>query len=142
MQPALYLKYIANLREAEEVEEDIDARTFGMFLHNVMDWFYRDLIAQKQSKEITPDDLEPARVKLLVDRLVDRAFREHYGLPDGKDVEYKGQGVVARAIASGILPTVSSKSTKAMRLFRSNSWKKKTFKGALAIRVNLEKKFR
>jgi hypothetical protein len=93
-----YLKYIANLQEAKEVKEDIDAAIFGTFLHNVMDWFYSDLIARKQSKEVSPDDLTPAVVGKLLDPLIDRAFRKHYGLPAGKEVEYKGQGIVVRSI--------------------------------------------
>ncbi|MEQ9210805.1 MAG: PD-(D/E)XK nuclease family protein, partial [Pseudomonadales bacterium] len=38
-----YLKHLARLREADEVEEDLDARLFGNLLHDVVYWFYDEL---------------------------------------------------------------------------------------------------
>ena len=93
-----YLKHIARLYEAQEVEEDLDARIFGNFLHNVMDWFYHELIGRKQSKEITAEDLNDKKVNTLLELLIDRAFREHYSLDSEKPIEYRGQRVVVRAI--------------------------------------------
>ena len=93
-----YLKHIARLYEAQEVEEDLDARIFGNFLHNIMDWFYQDLIGGKQSKEITAEDLNDRKVNTLLELLIDRAFREHYSLDSEKPIEYRGQRVVVRAI--------------------------------------------
>jgi len=93
-----YLKHIAGLQEAEQVEEDVDARIFGNFLHNVMDWFYHELIDRKQSPEITGEDLQEKKIDSLLEPLVDRAFREHYHLDPAKEIEYRGQRVVVRAI--------------------------------------------
>jgi hypothetical protein len=93
-----YLKYIARMEEAKEVEEDVDARIFGNFLHNVMDWFYRELMDRKQSREITPDDLDAAKVDVLLDPLIDRAFRLQYDPESAEEIEYRGQRVVVRAI--------------------------------------------
>jgi hypothetical protein len=93
-----YLKYIARLEEVKEVEEDVDARIFGNFLHNVMDWFYHELIDRKQSREITPQDLHPAKVDALLEPLIDRAFRQQYDPESTDAIEYRGQRVVVRAI--------------------------------------------
>jgi hypothetical protein len=93
-----YLKYIARMEEAKEVEEDVDARIFGNFLHNVMDWFYRELMDRKQSREITPEDLHPTNVEALLEPLIDRAFRQQYDPESREEMEYRGQRVVVRAI--------------------------------------------
>ncbi len=93
-----YLKHIAGLREAQEVEEDLDARIFGNFLHNIMDWFYHEMIDRKQSDEITAGDLDAGQADALLGTLIDRAFREHYHLDPEKPIEYRGQRVVVRAI--------------------------------------------
>jgi hypothetical protein len=93
-----YLKYIARMEEAKEVEEDVDARIFGNFLHNVMDWFYHELIDRKKSRDITPEDLHPANVDELLEPLIDRAFRQQYDPESTESIEYRGQRVVVRAI--------------------------------------------
>jgi PD-(D/E)XK nuclease superfamily len=93
-----YLKHIARWREAEEVEEDLDARIFGNFVHEVMDWFYRDLIGNKGSQTIEREDLNPEKIERHLESLVDRAFREHYHFDSDKPLAYSGQSVVVRAI--------------------------------------------
>ena len=93
-----YLKHIAGLKEAEEVEEEMDARVFGIFLHNIMDWFYRDWIELKPSREIMPKDLDPDKTNALLMPLIDRAFKEHFFLDRDKPVQYRGQWVVVKTI--------------------------------------------
>lgn len=93
-----YLKHIAGLKEAEEVEEEMDARVFGIFLHNIMDWFYRDWIERKPSREIVAQDLDPDKTNALLIPLIDRAFQEHFFLDPDKPVQYRGQWVVVKTI--------------------------------------------
>jgi PD-(D/E)XK nuclease superfamily len=93
-----YLKHIARLKEVQEVEEDLDARMFGNFLHDVMDWFYHDLIETKNSRRIEAEDLDPKKIQLAIQPLIDRAFRKHYSLDPSKEVEYGGQRVVVSAV--------------------------------------------
>lgn len=93
-----YLKYIARLEEAKDVEEEIDARVFGTILHDVMEAFYRELTTQKQSIEVLEQDLRPDNAGALLDRLIDQAFRERYGQGAKQKMEYQGQRVVVRAV--------------------------------------------
>jgi hypothetical protein len=44
-----YLRHVAKVKEPDEVEEDLDARVLGNFLHEVMELFYRQLQDKKQS---------------------------------------------------------------------------------------------
>ncbi|MFN5170624.1 MAG: PD-(D/E)XK nuclease family protein [Cyclobacteriaceae bacterium] len=98
-----YLKHVAELREADEVEEDIDARTFGNILHDVMAWLYAGW--RKSGKPVTAEEFQHAKQQLP--GLIDRAFRKHYFLEDEQLVEYEGQRVVVKevveAFASRIL---------------------------------------
>jgi PD-(D/E)XK nuclease superfamily len=87
-----YLKNIAGMREAEEVEEELDARAFGNLLHKVMCWFYEDLRNEKQSNKVEASDFDRMREK--INALMDRAFQDHYTLDATKDVEYEGQSII------------------------------------------------
>jgi hypothetical protein len=93
-----YLKHLAGLKEAAEVEEDLDARVFGNFLHDVMHRFYADIIAQRDSRIITIDDFESATVNEKLKKLIDIAFINHYQLDPEKVVVYQGQRVVVKEI--------------------------------------------
>ena len=52
-----YLKQIALLKEAEEVEEEVDARVFGNILHDVVYWLY-DEFRQQRGGLVTAGDLD------------------------------------------------------------------------------------
>jgi RecB family exonuclease len=93
-----YLKHLAGLKEAAEVEEELDARVFGNFLHDVMHGFYADRLASQGSWLITADQLEGKQVKAHVSRLIDHTFVNHYRLDPDKEVTYQGQRVVVREI--------------------------------------------
>jgi hypothetical protein len=91
-----YLKHLAGLTEAAEVEEELDARVFGNFLHDVMHGFYASIIATRGSRSITPADFENNVVNIQVNRLIDEAFIHYYKLDPEKEVIYQGQRVVVR----------------------------------------------
>lgn len=94
-----YLRHVAGLREADEVEEDMDARVFGNILHDTLFMFY-DELRTKQGPLVTKasfDDVEPT-----VDRLIEKAFREMYHVPDDQPVSFQGQRVVVREIVKDL----------------------------------------
>ncbi len=93
-----YLRHLARLREADTVEEDLNARNFGNFVHHVMDSFYRELIDRKQSRDVERTDLAPEIVNPVVRRLIDNEFRQHYSIPPEKAVVYQGNSVVVSEI--------------------------------------------
>lgn len=90
-----YLKHLARLREANEVEEDLDARIFGNLLHDVVFWFYQELASRKKGL-IEKEDFKDAEA--LVTRLIDKAFIQLYKLDPAKEVTYEGQRIVVRTI--------------------------------------------
>ena len=92
------MKHLAGLKEAEEVEEELDARVFGNFLHNVMHRFYVELIEAKSTKEIVAGDLEKTTTSSKIDLLIDKEFINHYKLDPEIEVEYKGQRLLVKEI--------------------------------------------
>lgn len=91
-----YFRYIAKIKEADEIEEDIDARVMGNFLHDVMERFYKRIREKKKTKAIDKSDFDNAEE--VIDRLIDEVFIIQYHLEPGKKVEYEGQRLVVREI--------------------------------------------
>jgi CRISPR/Cas system-associated exonuclease Cas4 (RecB family) len=92
-----YFKHIANIRDAIEVEDDMDARVLGNLVHKVMQHFYQDLLAEYATKLVDPGMLETHKKK--IPELIDRVFIETYKLDPDKPVEYDGQRLIVREIA-------------------------------------------
>lgn len=90
-----YLKHIAGFREADEVEEELDARVMGLLLHDVLHHFYSTVKSQGRSGVMETDfyDLE-----MTIANLIDNAFIEHYHLDSDKPVLYEGQRLVVREV--------------------------------------------
>lgn len=91
-----YFKYVAGIREAREVEDDLDARMLGNFLHNVMEKFYQDLMERKKSNLIESADL--ALPDKTIEALIDHVFKKTYHLDEEKPVEYEGQRIVVKEV--------------------------------------------
>ncbi len=91
-----YLRHVAKVKEPDEVEEDLDARVLGNFLHEVMELFYRQLQDKKQSNVVVATDFTNGEA--IIDDLIDKVFIKAYHLEPGKPVEYEGQRLVVREI--------------------------------------------
>ena len=91
-----YLRHVAKVKEPDEVEEDLDARVLGNFLHEVMELFYRQLQNKKQSNVVVATDFTNGEA--IIDDLIDKVFIKAYHLEPGKPVEYEGQRLVVREI--------------------------------------------
>jgi ATP-dependent helicase/DNAse subunit B len=91
-----YLRHVARIKEADEVEEDLDARVLGNFVHQVMELFYKRITEQKRTKVIEESDLLTSETS--IEKLIDEVFIETYGLEPGKPVVYEGQRLVVYEI--------------------------------------------
>ena len=98
-----YLKHLARLREASEVEEDLDARIFGNLLHDVVFWFYEELAARNNGV-IEKEDFKKSGER--VTRLIDKAFIQLYKLDPDKEVTYEGQRIVVRTIVQEFMARI------------------------------------
>jgi CRISPR/Cas system-associated exonuclease Cas4 (RecB family) len=91
-----YFKYLAKVREPDIVEEEIDPRILGNFLHSVMEGFYHRLREKKKNQTIDADDFDLLEGRL--DKLIDEAFIKEYYLDPRQPVAYEGQRVVVREV--------------------------------------------
>ena len=91
-----YLRHVAKVKEPDEVEEDLDARVLGNFLHLVMEKFYRSLQQKKGRNLVEAGDFED--ISNVIDALIDEVFVRSYHLEPGKPVEYEGQRLVVKEV--------------------------------------------
>lgn len=91
-----YFRYVARIREPREVEEDLDARVLGNFLHRVMELFYQNVMKRKGTNRIEENDFQD--YESSINSLIDQAFIKNYGLNPDKPVVYEGQRLVVREI--------------------------------------------
>jgi CRISPR/Cas system-associated exonuclease Cas4 (RecB family) len=102
-----YLKHIAGYREADEIEEGLDARIFGNLLHKVLYLAYDLQRVTKNSKLIGQEEFKA--IKASINQIIDRAFREQYGLHSEKPVTYEGPWLVMREIILDFVQAVIRK---------------------------------
>ena len=91
-----YFRHIAKIKEPNEVEEDIDARVMGNFLHDVMELFYKRLREKKKNKNVDVTDFDDA--EKVLDQLIEEVFIIQYNLEPGKKVQFEGQRLVVREV--------------------------------------------
>src|SRR5205085_9486013 len=89
-----YFQYLARIREPMKVEEEIDPRILGNFLHRVMEGFYHRLLDKKKTKTVDANDFDDLDKR--IDKLIDEAFIKEYHLEPNLPVTYEGQRVVVR----------------------------------------------
>jgi CRISPR/Cas system-associated exonuclease Cas4 (RecB family) len=90
-----YFRHIARIKEAKEVEENLDARVLGNFLHSVMERFYKRILSKKKTNLIEASDFDNHVV--IVEELINDAFVESYRLED-KRVKYDGQRIIVKEV--------------------------------------------
>lgn len=91
-----YFRHVAKIREPDEVEEELDARVLGNFLHDVMERFYKQIGERKKSRQIEAADFMD--YEIAIDSLIDEVFIEAYRLNPEKKVKYEGQRLVVREV--------------------------------------------
>lgn len=102
-----YFRNLLGVVEADEVEEEADARIFGNLFHDVMQFFYLDLKSKDRTAEIRAEHFTDLTKKL--DLLVERAYRKHFGLTHNRKIEYDGQQLVVNEMVKKMADHVLKK---------------------------------
>jgi len=93
-----YFRYIAGLKERDEVSEDLDAADFGNILHHVMEKLYG---------EVTGQLLDANAILLLkkkIDPLIKEEFAELYGKKkEVAEFEFEGRNIIIRDVVKRMI---------------------------------------
>ena len=91
-----YFQYVAEIKEKEEVQEDIDAAVFGNLAHYSLEFLYNGFMKRKGRSHVTKEDI--AGLKDWVDPSVELAIRAHYQLAEEDKVQESGLLGIVRDI--------------------------------------------
>jgi hypothetical protein len=86
-----YFRYVADLKEQDEITEEIDAPLFGNILHEAMDNLYKDFV----NKEVIPDDLKNITHE-KINEAIDHSFKANYFKSD--KIDYSGKNIIIREV--------------------------------------------
>ena len=89
-----YFKYVLELKEEDEIAEEVDPMVFGNILHKVMEDIYQPLFDEKAGN-VQKSDINNLRGKL--DKEIERQFKDQFGA-DEKTFRFEGNNVIAREI--------------------------------------------
>jgi len=88
-----YFRYIAELREQDDITEEIDAPLFGNILHETMDYLYKDFICKEVNEELLKQI-----TNTQVNEAIDYAFKTVYFKSD--QANYTGKNIIIREMIS------------------------------------------
>ncbi len=94
-----YFRYLAGLKEKEEVSEDLDAADFGNILHHVMEELYKPYLGQEL------DEQKILQLKHTVVGLVRSEFHKLYG-KEGEDFIFEGRNIIIRDVVKRVVDQI------------------------------------
>jgi hypothetical protein len=98
-----YLRYVAELKEKEEVVTTIDPMTFGTLLHKGIELLY-EIPEGEEFRDIDGHEID--RLLPQVPKAVDQAFRELYKKEEGEELLLTGQLQIARQVLTKYIEAV------------------------------------
>jgi len=122
-----YLRYLAGLKETEEVSEEIDGAVLGNFFHHSAEYIYTSILLKKAGKEfgiaevekviekgsisgrIEATDLEPWLKGIYsIEKVVDHYFRKDFFQIENENaiLEFNGEQLIKRKLVVGFLKTL------------------------------------
>lgn len=92
-----YFNYIAGIKEAEEIAENVDLPLFGSLLHKALELLYKDFTGEEVD-DATLKQLEKNEAKIMW--VIDEAFRTEYftDIPADGKLNLSGKNILIREI--------------------------------------------
>jgi hypothetical protein len=92
-----YLQYLAELKEKEEVSEEIDAGVFGNLAHYSLEYLYKGFMERKKRSEVEKGDFKELKDKWVYPA-IEKAIRTLYHLEESAETKLNGQMAIARDV--------------------------------------------
>jgi ATP-dependent helicase/DNAse subunit B len=91
-----YLKYLAGIKEPEEVEEEFSPVDIGIVIHSTMEYLYKNNIERKGINRIEKQDFRS--IFENVDEQLLKAFADLSGIEDVNNVEFSGNLLIIKEV--------------------------------------------
>jgi len=87
-----YFRYIAGIKEEDELSDIADHAAFGSIFHWIMEWMFAEIL----NREVQRADIENLRQRF--DELSERAFKRHFGYGPHEPFEFEGETLIHREV--------------------------------------------
>lgn len=91
-----YFKYVQELYEPDELQEELSPMVFGNILHDAMEILYSQFIKKNKRDIIEPHDF--FGLEAGVDGAINRAFVKHYDVKNETKFKLEGRNIIAAEI--------------------------------------------
>lgn len=93
-----YFRYIAKLKEPDEIQEEVDAMVFGNIVHKLMQLLYEALRNKNAHWKITAEDIDWMKNQVPV--LLPQAFKQGWQEKNKKSISFSGKLKVIAEVVS------------------------------------------
>lgn len=97
-----FFRYVANIKEPEEVTPNVEANVIGNILHKTMEEFYRPMIKKITSKEWIQNR------RKQVEALSKNAFAQEFNITNVDEYEFTGMQLVVLAIVQEYVKIITN----------------------------------
>jgi len=94
-----YFKYLAEIKQPEQSEDELSSAEFGSILHSVTEQIYRDLSFEKSNKSITEEMIKKKISE--TEKYVSEAFKNHF-----KNYSSEGIQIVIQNVLNTYVKTI------------------------------------
>lgn len=91
-----YFKYVQELYEPDELQEELNPMVFGNILHDAMEILYSQFIKKNKHPIIAPNDF--FGLESGVDGAINKAFMKHYAVKNETKFKLEGRNIIAAEI--------------------------------------------
>ncbi len=91
-----YFKYVQELYEPDELQEELSPMVFGNILHDAMEILYRQFIKKNKRPIVEPNDF--FGLESGVDGAINKAFIKHYDVKNETKFKLEGRNIIAAEI--------------------------------------------
>lgn len=91
-----YFKYVQELYEPDELQEELSPMVFGNILHDTMEILYRQFIKRNKRSIVEPNDF--FGLESGVDGAINKAFIKHYDVKNETKFKLEGRNIIAAEI--------------------------------------------
>ncbi|MFY0686704.1 MAG: PD-(D/E)XK nuclease family protein [Cyclobacteriaceae bacterium] len=91
-----YFRYVEEMYEAEDIQEELDAMVFGNILHDTMEILYKQFCNKNKTDVVQPADF--FFLTSGVEGAINEAFIKHFQIKNIKKFKLEGRNVIAAEI--------------------------------------------
>jgi RecB family exonuclease len=91
-----YLRYIAGIKEPEQVEEEFSPVEMGIIIHSTMENLFKDLIQRKGQTLVEKADFK--EIFQDIDAKLKQSFLNHLNIENSEDFEYTGNLLIIKEV--------------------------------------------